>query len=76
MRVLTTPIVFTILLLIFCNGFAFQEKSISNNDSEFILNEKNRDTVESYLFQISNKDLDLGELGYKTYLDRGLKEKK
>ncbi|WP_405206502.1 helix-turn-helix domain-containing protein [Aquimarina sp. LLG6339-5] len=75
MRVLTTPIVFTILLLIFYDGFAFQEKSISNNDSEFILNEKNRDTVESYLFHILNKDLNLAELGYKIYLDRGLKEK-
>ncbi|SEK42480.1 Tetratricopeptide repeat-containing protein [Aquimarina amphilecti] len=74
MRVIITPIVF-ILLLISHNGFAFQDNNISENDTEFILNGKNRDSVESYLVQFLNKDLDQAELGYKKYLERGVKEK-
>jgi len=74
MRVITTPILSIILLLSFYKALAFQEKNISKADTEFILNEKDTDSVQSFLVQRINTDLDLAELGYRIYLNRGLKE--
>ncbi|WP_299311551.1 AraC family transcriptional regulator [uncultured Aquimarina sp.] len=74
MRVITVPLLSIILLLSFCKGLAFQEKNISKADIEFISNEKDTDTVQSFLAQRINIDIDQAELGYKVYLDRGIKE--
>ncbi|WP_299222426.1 AraC family transcriptional regulator [uncultured Aquimarina sp.] len=74
MRVITIPFLSIILLLSFYKGLAFQEKNISKADIEFISHEKNTDTVQSFLAQKINKNIEQAELGYKVYLNRGIKE--
>ncbi|WP_299436195.1 AraC family transcriptional regulator [uncultured Aquimarina sp.] len=74
MRVITVPLLSIILLLSFYKGLAFQEKNISKADIAFISNEKDTDSIQSFLAQRINIDVDQAELGYKVYLDRGIKE--
>ncbi len=75
MRVITVSLLSIILFLSFYKGLAFQEKSMSKADIAFISNEKDTDSIQSFLDQRINIDIDQAELGYKVYLDRGLKEK-